>query len=368
MKRPKADSSRSKVNEPGPRGPSEALKAAARPRQRYYRRSPTAFAAYRQTVMRTPRQKGPRHMTHLEILLEGVDAWNAWRKLNPEIKPRLREVDLRGQLLRKANLRGTDFTNADLRDASFRRADLSLSNLTGARLNRVVFSGTNLRGATFCNAHLYETIFADADLSGAVGLDECVHRGPSVIEQRTLTRSGKLPATFLRGCGLLDEAIKLLKHSRMPTYYSCFISYSSADERFARRLFEDLQRKGIRCWFAPKDIKIGEKFRNSIDSGIRRREKLLLILSMNSLRSAWVEKEVEAAFDQEKEREEPMLFPIRLDDAALSAKEGWAADIRRARHIGDFSQWNDEDEYRSSFRRLLRDLRIREAATTAHNQ
>jgi hypothetical protein len=36
---------------------------------------------------------------------------------------------------------------------------------------------------------------------------------------------------------------------------------------------------------------------------------------------------------------------------------GWAADIRRQRHIGDFRQWKDRDAYQKAFNRLLRDLK-----------
>jgi hypothetical protein len=44
-------------------------------------------------------------------------------------------------------------------------------------------------------------------------------------------------------------------------YYSCFISYSSRDEALAQRLHADLQVDGVRCWFAPEDLKIGDEFR-----------------------------------------------------------------------------------------------------------
>lgn len=39
--------------------------------------------------------------------------------------------------------------------------------------------------------------------------------------------------------------------------YSCFLSYSSRDDAFARRLYNDLQGKNIRTWFAPEDLQIG---------------------------------------------------------------------------------------------------------------
>jgi hypothetical protein len=53
-----------------------------------------------------------------------------------------------------------------------------------------------------------------------------------------------------------------------------------------------------------------------------------------------------------------VLFPIRLDDAAMESKRGWAADIKRSRHIGDFSHWKDHDAYQKALERLLRDLRV----------
>ena len=37
---------------------------------------------------------------------------------------------------------------------------------------------------------------------------------------------------------------------------------------------------------------------------------------------------------------------------------GWVADIRRQRHIGDFTQWKEHDAYQQAFTRLLRDLKV----------
>ena len=76
----------------------------------------------------------------------------------------------------------------------------------------------------------------------------------------------------------------------------------------------------MRCWFAPEDLKIGDKFRVRIDEAIRLHDKLLIILSEESVQSTWVENEVESAFEKEdnaKKRGEDriVLFPIRLDSA-----------------------------------------------------
>jgi hypothetical protein len=118
-----------------------------------------------------------------------------------------------------------------------------------------------------------------------------------------------------------------------------------------------LQIRKIRCWFAPEDIKIGEKIRLAVDQSIHIHDKLLLILSENSLNSVWVESEVEKAFEEEHQRKQTVLFPVRLDEAVMETDQSWAAEIRRSRHIGDFSRWKDHDSYQKAFERLLRDLK-----------
>jgi hypothetical protein len=135
------------------------------------------------------------------------------------------------------------------------------------------------------------------------------------------------------------------------------LSYSSKDEEFAKRLYADLQDNGVRCWFAPEDLKIGEKFRVRIDESIRLHDKLLLVLSENSVASSWVENEVEMALEKEQEQGKVVLFPVRLDDAVMEIKTGWPANVRLTRHIGNFTDWKNHDSYRKGFDRLMRDLK-----------
>ena len=104
-------------------------------------------------------------------------------------------------------------------------------------------------------------------------------------------------------------------------------------------------------------MRIGDRIRTRIDEAIRVHDKLLLVLSADSVASDWVEKEVETAFEKERERKETVLFPIRLDDAVMDSTSGWAADIKRSRHIGDFTRWKEHDAYQVALDRLLQDLR-----------
>ena len=43
-----------------------------------------------------------------------------------------------------------------------------------------------------------------------------------------------------------------------------------------------------------------------------------------------------------------MLFPIRVDDAIMDTTEQWAHDIKRTRHIGDFTRWKEHDAYQKA--------------------
>jgi hypothetical protein len=204
----------------------------------------------------------------------------------------------------------------------------------------------------------YETVLADIDLTGVIALESCRHLGPSIVDFRTLATSHPLPLAFLRGVGLPDNVIDYLPSllGQPIQYYSCFISYSSKDDDFAKRIHADLQSSGVRCWFAPHDLPIGGKILDEIDVAIRLRDKVLLILSEHSIGSNWVEDEVKTAYEEERRRKQAMLFPIRLDDTVMETGEAWAAKLRADRNIGDFRQWKDHDRYREVFERVLRDL------------
>jgi hypothetical protein len=75
-------------------------------------------------------------------------------------------------------------------------------------------------------------------------------------------------------------------------YCSCFISYSAKDQRFVERLYRDLRKNGVRCWFAPHDMPISAKILDEVNAAIRVREKVLLVLSKAAIGSDWVEDEV----------------------------------------------------------------------------
>ncbi len=105
-------------------------------------------------------------------------------------------------------------------------------------------------------------------------------------------------------------------------------------------------------------MKTGDRIRDTIDQEIRLREKLLVVLSSASIASTWVEDEVEAALAEERTSPErrTVLVPITIDPAVEETNRAWARTIKRTRHIGDFTQWQDPDAYQHALARLLYDL------------
>jgi uncharacterized protein YjbI with pentapeptide repeats len=271
----------------------------------------------------------------------------------------LEGANLSGADLSGADLSGADLSKVDLSESNLSGSDLSLANLSEADLSRSNLRGANLLGADLSYATVTSTIFGDIDLRQVRGLSTVRHIGPSTVGIDTLYRSqGAIPEVFLRGAGIPDSYITYMHalSNRPMDYYTCFISYSSKDQDFAERLYVDLQAKGIRCWFAPEDLKIGDSIRSRIDESVQLYDKLVLVLSEHSVGGAWVEKEVESALEKESLQNKTVLFPIRLDEAVMQTSQAWAADIRRMRHIADFSKWREQDKYQLAIRRLLRDL------------
>jgi len=351
---------------------------------------------------------------YLAILEDVFSDWNEWRKENPSVEIDLSGADLNGAILigklfieadlneanlNKADLRFADLNGANLNEADLREANLSKADLTGANLSGADFRGanlykanlneTNLGGANLGKAIIGNTSIGKVDLSDVAGLEKVIHYSPSTIGTDTIQKSnGKIPDEFLRGCGLSDMDIEYSKLAdpelsveqiAMVTYkihdlkrgggsiqyFSIFISYSTKDGEFAQKLHDDLQNNDVRCWFAPHDIEAGKKIHEQIGSAIRAHDRLLLILSDDSMNSEWVKTEIAEAREKEIEEGWQVLFPISLVEYEKIRKwkcfdaeigKDSAREIREY-FIPDFSQWRDENSYREAFERLLRDLK-----------
>lgn len=157
-------------------------------------------------------------------------------------------------------------------------------------------------------------------------------------------------------------------------FYSCFISYSTADEEFATRLHNDFQAVGVRCWKWDHDARTGRSLWGEIDQAIRVHDKLVLIASESSLKSPAVNREIERAILQEDERtasrgqgkysgDTNVLFPIRLDDFIFQRWEHERKVDVIKKVVADARRWETDAKVYAMVRdRLVRDLKAEDAA------
>jgi TIR domain/Pentapeptide repeats (9 copies) len=297
----------------------------------------------------------------------------------------LHQRDFRRAVLRKAEfveceLTGANFADADLSDANFRGAKCLDVDFSNANLSRANFYQANLSGASFVGANVFstnfresqmgQTVFANLDMETCIGLDSVKHSTHSSVAIECLYRFGSnLPLLFLKGVGLpqilLDYLPSLIEVGSPIQFHSCFISYSHTDEVFARRLWNGMRNERIRVWYAPEEMKAGKKLFEQIDRAINMHDKLLVVLSKESISSNWVQTEIRRARKQEKRASERKLFPIRLCEMdTLKAWECFDADSGqdiaeeiREYFIPDFSEWRNPEMFKGEFIKLCRDLR-----------
>jgi len=281
--------------------------------------------------------------------------------------PRTAEMDAVN--LRGANLSGTDLSYADLKGADLTRGrlnntNLHAANLRGAILRFASFRGTNLDGAHLEGAIIGGTTFRETDLSGVERLAGVIHNAPSLIDNATIQKSrGKIPIGFLQGCGLTDQEILNVINMRpisekwergisdqnetgdSSRYQACFISHENQDRVLARELSNFLQKKGVRTWILPEDIKLRNSILRRACNQARPVEKLLVILP-----------EKDDGKTQEKETGNVILFCISAGEVLLAARSPLADLVSSRTPIAKYKKWQRNEAYAELVESVLRIL------------
>jgi hypothetical protein len=96
-----------------------------------------------------------------------------------------------------------------------------------------------------------------------------------------------------------------------------FLSHSSRDTTFARKLADDLRAAGLTVWVDEAEIQIGDSLIAKLESGIEDMEYLAVVVSPDSVSSEWVKREVGMALTEEIGNRRVKVLPLLYRDCLL---------------------------------------------------
>lgn len=96
-----------------------------------------------------------------------------------------------------------------------------------------------------------------------------------------------------------------------------FISHSSKDKSFATWLGTDLKASGHTPWFDEWDICVGESIPEKVSHGLTVADFIVVVLSNNSIKSKWVEREWHTKYWSEIERNQTIVLPLLIEECEI---------------------------------------------------
>lgn len=109
-----------------------------------------------------------------------------------------------------------------------------------------------------------------------------------------------------------------------------FVSHASEDQAIAEKLVNLLERRGLTCWYAPRDIPAGSDYQETIVTALETMRAMIVVLSEAATRSRHVKREISLADDEGKE-----IFPLRLDTSRLTGVFKYQLGHRQWTSVGD---------------------------------
>jgi TPR repeat protein len=89
-----------------------------------------------------------------------------------------------------------------------------------------------------------------------------------------------------------------------------FVSHVSEDRAAAMQIVAELERRGVPCWIAPRNVGPGKPFDDEIASALDHCQAMLLIFSDQCNESEYIRREVTVAGENQK-----LIIPFRIEDA-----------------------------------------------------
>lgn len=134
-----------------------------------------------------------------------------------------------------------------------------------------------------------------------------------------------------------------------------FISHSSKDKRFVRKLKDDLNENSISTWFDEDQLKVGDSLLEKLEDSLEDSTHFMIILSPHSVKSQWVKYELENAIKINQK-----IIPIKYQDCKIPPELKKYLYVDLSNEIveikGDIVEFTTKG-YQKQLTKLIKDLR-----------
>jgi hypothetical protein len=108
-----------------------------------------------------------------------------------------------------------------------------------------------------------------------------------------------------------------------------FVSHVTEDRAAASQIVEELERRGVRCWIAPRNVQPGKPFDDDIADAIESCRAMLLIFSSQCNESEYIRREITVAGNANK-----LIIPFRIEN--VEPKRGLSVRLANLHWIDAF--------------------------------
>lgn len=138
-----------------------------------------------------------------------------------------------------------------------------------------------------------------------------------------------------------------------------FISYSTANQIIADKIYNELKQSGFKTWFAKESVNAGQNYASDIVKAIQSSSCLVLLYSKDSDSSVHVQKELDLALRYKKK-----IYPLRIEN--IEPKEAMEYFLSGTQYIDIFNDFNKE--FTNFIEYLREELGLKEDFTKKLNE
>jgi hypothetical protein len=130
------------------------------------------------------------------------------------------------------------------------------------------------------------------------------------------TNLGKSEVDVVAAAELLRRLPPLKQGHALP---SVFLSHSHRDKPFVRSLAKHLEQFRLRVWLDEAELNVGDSLVQKLSEVIKKIDLVLAVLSKTSVKSRWVQEELQWAMSHQIARRRIKVLPLLKEECQLPA-------------------------------------------------